>query len=121
VTLTTLCALVYTYERRYRGPDESFFIGTWRGEIDSLSKNRIAFRFKADHTYEESFVSAEDSEIWALPGRWYAGGDFLYLRIPRDDGGDPYSVLQAWHVDSMNSQEVRMQADGLHATLKRAE
>ena len=105
-------ALVYSYERYYRGPDDSFFVGTWRGEADSIGETRIGYRFKPDHTYEGE---------WEADGKWYAGGDFLYLRVSLDDGSDPYSFVQAWHIDSMTPNELRMHWEGLHAVLKRVE
>ena len=105
-------ALVYSYERYYRGPDDSFFVGTWRGEEDSIGETRIGYRFKPDHTYESE---------WDADGKWYAGGDFLYLRLRLDDASGPYDMLQAWHIDSMTPNELRMHWEGLHAVLKRAE
>src|SRR5438874_4365207 len=64
-------ALVYSYERYHRGPDDSFFVGTWRGEADYTGETRIGYHFKPDHTYEGE---------WEPSGQWYAGGEFLYLR-----------------------------------------
>jgi hypothetical protein len=118
--LVAFSALVYTYERYYRGPDDSFFIGTWRGEFPSLGENRMGFCFKPDHTYEE-VIPFGDTELVGPTGRWYAGGDFIYLRVPRDDASEPYDRLQIWHIDSMTPTEIRMQSDGLHAVLKRVE
>src|SRR5438874_11233645 len=93
--LVVLSTLVYTYERYYRGPDDTFFVGTWRGKCTDLQINGpVGFRFKANHTYED-LMPVGDSEFVGPTGRWYAGGDFLYLRVPRDDGSVPYSRLQA--------------------------
>src|SRR5438093_12616864 len=76
VALGFFSALVYSYERYYRGPDDSFFVGTWRGEADYTGETRIGYRFKADHTFEGE---------WEPSGKWYAGGEFLYLRQRLDD------------------------------------
>jgi hypothetical protein len=113
-------ALVYSYERYYRGPDDSFFVGTWRGELGCLGENRVGYHFKPDHTYEDLLFFG-DSESLAQAGKWYAGGDFIYLRVRLDDASGPYDRLEAWHIDSMTSAELRMHSDGLHATLKRVE
>ena len=118
--LVAFSALVYSYERYYRRPNDSFFVGTWRGELECLGENRTGYRFKPDHTYEERFMLG-DSESWAQAGKWYAGGDFIYLRHRLDDASGPYDRLELWHIDSMSSDEVRMHYEGLHATLKRAE
>jgi hypothetical protein len=112
VAVGVFSALVYGYERYYRGPDDSVFIGTWRGEADYTGEQRIGYRFKPDHTFEGE---------WEPSGKWYAGGDFLYLRLRLDDASGPYDKLQIWHVDSMTPTEIRMQSDGLHAVLKRVE
>jgi hypothetical protein len=113
-------ALVYSYERHYRGPDYRFFIGTWRGELECLGEYRTGYRFKPDHTYEERHMLG-DEELWAPAGKWYAGGDFVYLRHRLGDDSHPYDQLEPWHIDSMTLNEVRMHYEGLHGTFKRAE
>src|SRR5712692_2667434 len=74
--LVAFSALVYSYEHYYRGPDDSFFLGTWRGELECLGENRTGYRFKPDHTYQERLMFG-DSESWVQAGKWYAGGDFI--------------------------------------------
>ena len=114
VAVAAFGALVYGYERYYRGPDDSFFVGTWRGTIDyNVGDIPAAFRFKPDHTFEgESQPS----------GKWHGAGEFLYLRQELDDASGPYERLQIWHIDLMTVAELRMHdTDGLHAVLKRAE
>ena len=118
--VVTFSALVYSYERYYRGPDYSFFTGTWRGELECLGEYRTAYRFKPDHTYEERHMLG-DEELWAPAGKWYAGGDFVYLRHRLGDDSHPYDQLEPWHIDSMTLNEVRMHYEGLHGTFKRAE
>ena len=110
--LVTLSAVVYMYERRYRGPDDSFFVGTWRGEADYTGEQRIGYQFKADHTFEGE---------WEPSGKWFAGGDLLYLRQRLDDSSGPYDRLQIWHIDSMTPTELRLNDHGLHASLKRVQ
>ena len=113
-------ALVYSYERYYRGPDYRFFIGTWRGELECLGEYRTGYRFKPDHTYEERHMLG-DEEVWAPAGKWYAGGDFVYLRHRLGGDSHPCDQLEPWHIDSMTLNEVRMHYEGLHGTFKRAE
>src|SRR5438874_7812092 len=83
-------ALVYSYERYYRGPNDSFFVGTWRGEqIPTglfLGDPNVALHFRADHTFEGEGIPS---------GKWFGGGEFLYLRFLLDDGR-PYEELQQW-------------------------
>ena len=63
----------------------------------------------------------DEEELWAPAGKWYAGGDFVYLRHRMNDASAPYDQLEIWHIDSMTSNEVRMHYEGLHGTFKRAE
>ncbi|MEY2536856.1 MAG: hypothetical protein QOG67_596 [Verrucomicrobiota bacterium] len=120
--LVAFSALVYSYERYYRGPDDSVFIGTWRGEADYTGEQRTGYRFKPDHTYQELIPGdSEFPESSTLASKWHAGGDFLYLRVRCDDASGPYDFLQAWHIDAMTSTELRMHWEGLHASLKRVE
>ena len=109
---------IFRYERFHRGPDESFFVGTWRGEYDPhslyMGPANVSFRFRPDHTYDawDGFTPS---------GKWYAGGDFLYLRLRLDNGGDPYDRLEMWHIDSMTPAELRMHFGTMYVVLKRAE
>jgi hypothetical protein len=113
VGIVFFSALVYCYERYYRGPDDSFFVGTWRGEASyTIGPPYIGYRFNANHTYEGE---------WEPSGWWYAGGDFLYLRQRLDDSSGPYDRLQIWHIDSMSSNEVHIHYGSLRAVLKRIE
>lgn len=120
VAVGVFSALVYSYERYYRGPNDSVLFGTWRGELGCLGENRTGYRFKPDHTYDWC-LGCEDGESWGQAGHWFAGGDFIYLRIRVDEPSGPYDRLEAWHIDSMTSTELRMHYDGLHAALKRLE
>jgi hypothetical protein len=113
-SLCVFSALVYSYERYHRGPDESFFVGTWRG--DYLPKTlywgpaRVGFHFRSDHTYEGETAPS---------GRWYAAGDFLYLRLRLDDASGPYDRLETWHTDSMSGDELRMHSEVMGVALRR--
>jgi hypothetical protein len=119
-SLVAFAALVYSYERYYRGPDDSFFVGTWRGELGCLGENRVGYRFKPDHTYEGRDMLGE-SESWYQAGKWFAGGDVLYLRARYDDASGSYDRLEMWHIDSMSTAELRMHFEDLPVVLKRAE
>ena len=117
--LVACSALVYEYERYYRGPKDTVLVGTWRGHyVNTLGHNRTGYRFKPDHTYEE-LIPYEDAEVALHAGRWYAGGDFIYLRFPIDDGS--YTTLQAWHIDAMTAAELQIHYGPLTVALKRVE
>ena len=117
-----LGVLIYRYERYGRGPTDTVLVGTWSGEfVDSLANFEPGYRFKADHTFEElaSFGNLE-LEV-SQTGRWYAGGDFLYLRIPieMDDGW--HSRLEAWHIDAVTRTELRIRFERSTLALRRVE
>ena len=120
IALVGFSAVVYVYERYYRGPDYHFFIGTWRGELDGLGDVRTGYRFKADHTYEERLMLGDEEE-WVPRGRWYAGGEFVYLRHRVESASGVTYDIDAWHIDSMSPNKVRMHHDMWRGTFERAE
>jgi hypothetical protein len=123
LALASFGALIYGYERYHRGPDDSFFVGTWRGQFEKSSSGNYlpGYHFKADHSFDEISRFSDGSEISGPAGKWFAGGDFLYLRLRLDDPSGPYDKLEAWHIDTMTPTELHMQWDGTHISLKRVE
>jgi hypothetical protein len=114
VVILALCVFgIYFYERYYRGPDDSFFVGSWRGDYLPttlyMGPPDRTFHFRPDHMYDDAFGA----------GKWYAGGEFLYLRVPieMDDGWQ--SRLEMWHIDLMSADELHMTQPGGHIILKR--
>lgn len=109
VTLATFGALIYGYERYYRGPSEAAFFGTWQGTVD-WHGNDWYFQFGADHTFSIWMRWLEDADKepeFVAKGRWYAGGRFLYLRYSsefRPDGPE----LDLWLIDDVSPQELRL-------------
>jgi hypothetical protein len=120
IALIGFSAAVYAYERYYRGPDYHFFIGTWRGALDGLGDVRTGYRFKADHTYEERDVFGDEEE-WVPRGRWYAGGEFVYLRHRVESASGVTYDIDAWHIDSMSPNKVRMHHEMFYGTFERAQ
>ena len=68
---------VYTYERYYRGSDASVLFGTW--QCTSGCQHPLYYQFGSNH--DVRILSDEDSSVVLARGRWYAGGDFIYLRF----------------------------------------
>jgi len=91
--LAAVGALVYGYERYYRGPSESAFFGTWETTLEDLT---FYYEFKSDHTFLIFNSPAMDEESFLLRGRWYAGGLNIYLRHQDEhwDGRRP----EIWHL-----------------------
>jgi hypothetical protein len=120
IALVGFSAVVYAYERYYCGPDYHFFIGTWRGELECLGEYRTGYRFNADHTYDERLIFG-DEEDWIPGGKWYAGGDFVYLRHRVESASGVSYDVDAWHIDSMIPNKVRMHHEMLYGTFERVQ
>ena len=108
--LASFAALIYGYERYYRGPGQEIFHGAWKGSLD-WHGSEYWFQFYADHTFSfwdrAWFDPADSKPALITKGRWYAGGRFLYLRYPstfRPDG----PALQLWHIEDVSRDELRL-------------
>jgi hypothetical protein len=77
VALAALGALVYGYERYYRGPSESVFIGTWQRSQAGDSATFV--KFGADHTVV-GFSDGIGGSMVDFRGSWFAGGTQIFLR-----------------------------------------
>ena len=101
--------LIYSYERYQRGPTDSVLFGTWLypGDTD----DPMYFEFRPDHTFSVvALISGEKTSI--MDGRWYAGGQNIYLRFPADELGGHRPFV--WHIADISTDEirVRMHRDG---------
>jgi hypothetical protein len=105
VGLALFSAAVYSYERYHRGPSEAALFGTWQQSHPYAD----LYRFNPDHTYQIIFsseaASGSQEVIWEQ-GTWYAGGDFIYLRIPWDHATD--GALRVWCIESLSPNELRV-------------
>ncbi len=86
-------ALVYGYERYYRGPSDAAFFGVWETTLEDLT---LYYEFKSDHTFFVFNSLVMDEESFLVRGRWYAGGPNMYLRHDDEhwEGGRP----EIWHL-----------------------
>jgi hypothetical protein len=105
--LTCAAALLHACDKR---APESALYGTWHDtrqdtELDSY------YQFKPDHTF--TILAPSMGEITAFAqGRWYAGGQKIYLRYEEDIQGDRRPVI--WHIVDVSRDElaVRVLRDG---------
>src|SRR5207248_4410687 len=71
LTVILGCALIYGYERYYRGPSAAALYGTWQDmtpAIDSITY----YRFKPDGTFD--LMADSMGEVFVVvTGTWYAG------------------------------------------------
>src|SRR6478735_3674920 len=85
-TLLGLCsfgAFVYSYEHSARGLREADLVGTW-GRVDPGSGGGI-YDFRGDGTI---VLLEDDGQPSDLKGKWYAGGNNIYVRFPPSDDRD---------------------------------
>ena len=124
-SLAALGALIYSYERYHRGPTEAAFVGTWEvtlefSHIVMPSGAPLYYEFRPDRTYRLFGMTPElaPNERDVLEtGTWYAGGDFIYLRLPWEQAS--YTALVPWHIDSMSPNEVQLHVGSTRAVFKR--
>ena len=109
-SLVLFAAGVYIYERYYRGPDDSVLFGTW--QCVDVCYYPLYYRFLPNHSFE--VLDDEDPSRVIVRGRWYAGGDFIYLR-----GTEPQIEWQGkreiliWRIEDITPTEIhaRMWSD----------
>jgi hypothetical protein len=77
-------ALIYCYERYYRGPGEEVLYGTWQGEgcIDCTQDLTLY----PDHTFISSGESLGQYTIYDT-GTWYVDFNTIFLRRRNADEG----------------------------------
>jgi hypothetical protein len=83
--LVLLAAVIYGYERYYRGPGEEAFYGTWLNPMFDSDEPQY-WEFRPDQTF--AIVMVTGGEKWSIvEGRRYAGGPNVYLRFPAEFTG----------------------------------
>src|SRR5215212_46006 len=91
VSLLAFAALVYNYERYYRGLRESDLVGTWT-RVDP-GRGGGYYEFRRDGTM---VMLDDDGQPSNLVGKWYAGGSNIYVRCPPTEHRDWEVVV--WHI-----------------------
>jgi hypothetical protein len=101
-------ALVYGYERYYRGPSEDALLGRWAAYIQN--DTTFYYDFRRDHTFR---VLSTDQTSVVVAGHWYAGGKQVYLRFPHDQ---PFAGrdLIIWQIIDISPEAIqfRLLRDG---------
>jgi hypothetical protein len=97
--LLALCAVIYTYERHYRGLREAALVGTWVRDPFS----GLYYEWRRDGTI---VVIDSDGTPTHIKGKWYAGGSNIYVRFPPDilDGRQ----LVIWHIVEISPDEIQV-------------
>jgi hypothetical protein len=94
-------ALVYTYERYCRGVREADLVGTWTRVDPGTGGGHYEFR------RDGTFVPLDDDgRPSSMKGKWYAGGDKIYVRFPPDDLFK--RQLAIWHIVDISKDQFRV-------------
>ena len=115
--LGAFAILASIYEARYRGPDESALFGTWQCVENCIPKPYAPFPegeycFKPDHSF--TVLAPDTSRVGdpVLPvafGRWYAGGRFIYFRLPGPWFEEiPIREIGVWRIEDIGPTELRV-------------
>jgi len=104
--LAALSAAIYSYESHLRRPSDSVLLGTWRCTSGcGYPLYPAYFHFAPNHS-----VLADDGDPTAflfLKGRWYAAGDFIYLRFPGNERGRKQDIL-IWRIEDIAPNEFHL-------------
>ena len=93
-----------SYERYCRGPSDTVFLGTWHDttpQMDSV----IYYRFKSDGTFDLIIDGMGSIDVVAI-GKWYAGGQNIYMRVPALDGEMPKPYVWVWHIVDISPEKI---------------
>ena|ERR1700730_14192001 len=104
VLLGALGATIYVYERYYRGPSEAVFLGTWHDTTQMLDSTTY-YRFKPDGTFDLIIAGMGSIDVVAI-GKWYAGGQNIYMRVPTLDEDMPRRNVWVWHIVYISSDKI---------------
>ena len=103
VALILFCAVVYVYERDYRGPSGSVFCGTW--EVLGFDDGPVYLQLNPDQTFS-MFSLFEGEPNPFTKGRWYAGGPNIYLRFNAEDFGGARPLV--WQIVDIQPEQFRV-------------
>jgi len=93
--------LIYSYERHYRGLGEGDLVGTWT-RVDPGSGGGY-YEFRRDGII---VLLDDDGKPTDIKGKWYAGGNNIYVRFPPNDHHDWQLVV--WHIVDISRDEFRV-------------
>jgi hypothetical protein len=114
-----VAGLIYTYERYYRGPDESALYGTWLDPMTMDAQDLFYIEFRPDQKFWVVVViSGKTTPL--VEGNWYAGGQNIYMRYPAEFSGPSRPTVM--HIVDISPEDiaVRFDRDGRVYHYKRA-
>jgi len=114
VLIAAFSALIYTYERHYRGPTDSVLVGTWQIEDGCIDcTNWITLRPNHNVVGFSDSLAGELINYW---GRWYAGGALLVIHS--DSKEEARSIVM--RILDVAPDTIRVRWDGKDMRMKRS-
>jgi hypothetical protein len=108
IAVVAFGALVYSYERHYRGPSRAALVGTWQDMTPGMDSDIATYyRFKPDGTFDLLAGGTAGLSV-TTTGTWYAGGPNIYWRFPAEFIGPTRPLI--WHIDDISPNEVRVRS-----------
>ena len=119
MTLASFGALIYAYERYYRGPGDEVFFGTWALEPWMEGKDFVMLKANHDAIAFGDYMGVEND--YTMRGRWYGGGKQLIIRFSDDRvDADGKPVLVVMHIDEITQAVIRGRWNGAETMLRRS-
>jgi hypothetical protein len=107
VGLVALCTVAYSYERYYRGPSETVLYGTWEDPTHAMDSDvMFYYDLRSDHTLALLAGEPNQPATTMGQGRWYAGGQFIFLSLPADLTGVERPLI--FHIVDIGSTEIQV-------------
>src|SRR4051794_13245533 len=101
VALVLSGALIYTYERYYRGPADTVLVGTWEMTMPYGMDSATWVRLNPDHTAIWFSDSISGYQI-DYRTRWFAAGPYIYMRYE--------GQRQIWQITDVLPDELRLRS-----------
>src|SRR5215471_15701973 len=116
VVLIAFSVIVYSYERYYRGPDESIIVGTWQMEDGCIDCTNLVALERNHNVIAFSDSLAGENKI-EYRGRWYAGGQLIVIHFwDNEHSGGTY-----WKIIDIARDALRVRIAGKEFVFKRSD
>jgi hypothetical protein len=97
-------ALIYAYERYYRGPGQEILCGMWHGP-NFFTYDPGYLELRRDGNFSFGTFSYDGQLVEIFGGRWYAGGTKIHLLLRPDA-----HLVRPWvlHIVDIEGDELRI-------------
>ena len=109
--LAAFAALIYTYERYYRGPTDSILVGTWEMTMPYGLDTATWVKLDPDHTaiwFSDGFGGHRED----FRSSWFAAGPYIYMRYE--------GKRMIWQIIDIGTDELRLRLSNQDYIFKRS-